>query len=154
MKIILAVLLGTLFIGPSEKTQPDKPATELVVIVNKDNPVEKLSVPEVRLYWMRRGIQKTWPTLKTTVLPVDRKGTCPEKSIFYKSIIKLSESETEAYFAAKQYQSAETPPVKLASDNEVIEYVADNKAGLGFVNLASLSDATKRSVKIVCTVSE
>jgi ABC-type phosphate transport system substrate-binding protein len=154
MKMILAVLLGTLLMSPPEKTVTVKPATELVVIVNNDNPIEKLSIPEVRLYWMRRGTQKMWPTLKTTVLPVDRKGACTEKTIFYKSIIKLSEAETESYFAAKQYQSAETPPIKLATDRDVIQYVADNKAGLGFVNLGSLSEAVKQSVKVVCTVSE
>ena len=153
MKMIIALLLGTWFINPTEKVLV-KPATELVIIVNKDNPIEKLSIPEVRLYWMRRGTQKMWPTLKTTVMPVDRKGACTEKAVFYKAIIKLSEAETESYFAAKQYQSAETPPVKLASDHDVIQYVADNKAGLGFVNLASLSEAQKQSVKIVCTVSE
>lgn len=152
--MILAVLLGTLFVGSTEQTPVAKPATELVVIVNKDNPIEKLSVPEVRLYWMRRGTQKTWPSLKTTVLPVDRKGSCLEKTIFYKAIIKLSEAETESYFAAKQYQSAETPPVKLASDQDVNQYVADNKAGLGFVNVSSLSEAAKQSIKVVCSVTE
>lgn len=153
MKVVIALLLGAFFVNPTVN-QSVKPATELVIIVNKDNPIEKLSIPEVRLYWMRRGTQKMWPTLKTSVLPADRKGSCKEKDIFYKAIIKLSVAETESYFAAKQYQSAETPPVKLATDNDVIQYVADNKAGLGFVNLASLTDAVKQSVKVVCTVSE
>jgi len=132
----------------------EKPAVQLAVIVNKDNPVEKLSVTEVRLLWMRRGSQKNWPALKSLVLPTDRKVACAEKSLFYKLVVKLSESETDSYFAAKQYQSAENPPLKFNSDKDIIQYVTDNKAALGYVNLASLKDDEKALIKIVCLVSE
>jgi ABC-type phosphate transport system substrate-binding protein len=132
----------------------ETPAMQVAIIVNKDNPIEKLSVTEVRLLWMRRGAQKNWPTLKTLVLPTDRKGSCAEKSLFYKSIVKLSESETDSYFAAKQYQAAETPPVKFNSDKDIIQYVIDNKAGLGYINIASLKDGEKDLVKMVCLVSD
>jgi ABC-type phosphate transport system substrate-binding protein len=132
----------------------ENPSMQLAVIIHKDNALEKLSITEARLYWMRRGTQKNWATLKVMVLPVDRKGACAEKALFYKHVIKLTEAQTDSYFAAKQYQGAENPPVKLNSDREVIQYVADNKAGIGYVNLASLKDDDKNLVKVVCVVSE
>jgi ABC-type phosphate transport system substrate-binding protein len=149
-KIILLLAFLALQISHGQKP----PALELSIIVHKDNPVEKTSITEVRNYWMRRGAQKAWPILKTTVLPVDRKSTTPEKAVFYKKVVALSEADVEAYFAAKQYQSAESPPVKTATDRDVIQYVSDNRGAIGFINSGSLTDADKQAVKVVCLVVE
>ena len=151
-KILSSLLLVAGLAVPLQSIE--NPSMQLAVIIHKDNALENLSITEARLYWMRRGTQKNWATLKVMVLPVDRKGACAEKSLFYKHVIKLTEAQTDSYFAAKQYQGAENPPVKLNSDREVIQYVADNKAGIGYVNLASLKDDDKNLVKVVCVVSE
>lgn len=155
MKKMIFVILACLWYLPAAVTQGQRPnAIELSVIVHKDNPIEKLSITEVRNYWMRRGAQKAWPALKTSVMPVDRKGASNEKGMFYKKVVGLAEADVEAYFAAKQYQSAESPPVKMGSDREVIEYVSANKGALGFVNSATLSAEDRQAVKVVCAVAD
>jgi ABC-type phosphate transport system substrate-binding protein len=156
MKKAVSFLILSLifFLSPNHTISKSPPALELAVIVHKDNPIEKLSITEVRLYWMKRGTQKSWPGLKTTVLPVDRKGNVAEKTLFYKHIIKLSEAEVDSYFAAKQYQNSEPPPVKLNSDNEVIEYVANNKGAIAFVKASLLTDEIRSRVKLVTSISE
>ncbi len=148
------VLITIFFLSTNHSISKSPAALELAIIINKDNPIEKLSITEVRLYWMKRGTQKSWPGLKTTVLPVDRKGNIAEKSLFYKLVVKLSEAEVDSYFAAKQYQNSESPPVKLNSDKEVIQYVADNKGAIGFVKTASLTDELRSQVKLVVSISE
>lgn len=140
--------LAAMAFAPTHSTQ----TLEVVVIVNGSNPTEKLFPTEVRNYWMRRGTFKSWSSLKTTVLPVDRKGKSPEKATFYSKIVALNEADVEAYFAAKQYQNAETPPVKFASDKDIISYVAENRGAIGFVNASSLTDETMPKVKVVCRV--
>ncbi|MBS1554662.1 MAG: hypothetical protein JSU09_07030 [Bacteroidetes bacterium] len=151
-KILFFIAFAISIAAPLQSIE--KPGVELAIIVNKDNTLDKLSITEARLYWMRRGAQKNWASLKTIVLPVDRKGASMEKAMFYKLVVKLSESETDSYFAAKQYQSAENPPVKFASDREIIQYVADNKAAIGYVNIASLKEEDRSQVKVVCVVAE
>jgi hypothetical protein len=66
----------------------------------------------------------------------------------------LSEAEVDSYFAAKQYQNSEPPPVKLNSDNEVIEYVANNKGAIAFVKASLLTDEIRSRVKLVTSISE
>jgi ABC-type phosphate transport system substrate-binding protein len=155
MKTVTTLIVAITLMSMSERSELSPlQGPELAIIVNKDNPIEKLSVPEVRLYWMRRGTQKNWSTLKTMVLPTDRKTSCAEKTAFYKSIIKISEAETDAYFSAKQYQGGENPPVKFATDREIIQYVTENKAALGFVNVASLTNDNKAGIKVVCSVAQ
>lgn len=148
------VLSAIFFLFTNQTVSKSPAALELAIIVHKDNPIEKLSITEVRLYWMKRGTQKSWPGLKTTVLPVDRKGNIAEKSLFYKLVVKLSEAEVDSYFAAKQYQNSESPPVKLNSDKEVIQYVAENKGAIGFVKTASLTDELRSQVKLVTSLTE
>lgn len=126
--------------------------TEIVVIVNSANPADKLSATEIRNYWMRKGVQKTWPSLKTDVKPVDRKNKSAEKTLFYNKLIGLSEVDVDSYFAAKQYQNAENPPVKFTTDEEIINYVSENRGAIGFINKASLAEG--KNVKVVFSIAD
>lgn len=150
MKILAIALVG-MFSLISGGTPPPA-TTEIAIIVNSENPVDKLSITEARNYWMRKGAQKIWPGLKLSVLPVDRKNACDEKTIFYTKLVGLAEADVESYFAAKQYQNAEKPPVKFSTDSDIINYVAENKAALGFVATQSVKGDVK--VKVVLTVAQ
>ena len=154
-KTISFLVINTILLLSVNNSISMSPAElELAIIVNKDNPIEKLSITEARLYWMKRGAQKAWPGLKTNVLSVDRKGTSAEKTLFYKVLVKLTEAEADSYFAAKQYQSNEASPVKLNSDKDVIQYVADNKGAIAFVKASSLTGEALSQVKVVTTIKE
>lgn len=155
MKKIVVLILIALFIPSTNYSGSEIPLElDVAIIVNNNNPVEKLSVTEVRLFWMKRGTQKVWPGLKTNVLPVDRKGSSPEKTLFYKIVVKLTEAEVDSYFAAKQYQSNEAPPVKLNSDKEVLQYVTDNKGAIGFVKASSLTSEWISGVKVITPIKD
>jgi hypothetical protein len=125
------------------------PAEEKIdVIVNSQNVVTQLSISEVRIYWMRRP-KKRWEGSDKNIKPVDFKGDTPAKKQFYKIILKLSESDVENYFTAKQYQSGELPPAKLDSDKDVIGYVGSEIGSIGFVRHNTLSEEDLKKVKVV-----
>jgi ABC-type phosphate transport system substrate-binding protein len=126
---------------------------ELAIIINNGNPTDKLDPAEVKDYWLKRGMKKKWKT-STVVLPVDRKVKCPEKELFYSKILRLSVDDVESYFAAKQYQGAENPPEKLATDKEIIAYVSEHPGAIGFVNKSSISDDVKGGIKIACVIAQ
>jgi ABC-type phosphate transport system substrate-binding protein len=127
---------------------------ELAIILNKDNPTEKLNPAEVKDYWLRRGAKKKWKTSSALVMPLDRKAKCPEKELFYSKVLTLGFEDVEAYFAAKQYQSAEAPPEKLATDKDVIDYVSSHPGAIGFVNKNSLVGDLGTAVKTVCVIAQ
>lgn len=128
------------------------PATpEISVIVNKENTLSKLSAGEVKLYWLRK-IKKRWPDMNKNIKPVDRKTSCSEQETFYTKVLGMSASDVETYFTQKQYESAEKPQDKFASDNAIIDFVAEEAGAIGFVNTASLSADAKAKVKVVLII--
>lgn len=143
----LIVLIPVLFIVLTAFA----PSTELAIIVNKENTVEKLTVGEVKLYWLRK-IKKRWPDLNKNIKPVDRKGGNPEQDAFYAKVLGMSAADVETYFSQRQYEAAEKPQDKFSSDAAIIDFVAEEAGAIGFVNSASLSGEAKAKVKVVLLV--
>lgn len=123
----------------------------LVIIVHKDNPVESLSLSEVKLYWLRK-VKKRWPTINKNIRPVDTKSKSLEQQAFYKKVLNMSATDVEAYFNLKQYESAEKPQDKFGNERDIIEFVAEQEGAIGFVNSNSLSADMKSKVKIVAKI--
>lgn len=143
---ILAVLLSCITL-----TAFAPAGTELAIIINKENPVEKLTAGEVKLYWLRK-IKKRWPELNKNIKPVDRKTKSAEQDAFYSKVLGMSAADVETYFNAKQYESGEKPQDKLGSDADIINFVGEEAGAIGFVNAASLTPEAKAKVKVVLVV--
>ncbi|MCE2997423.1 MAG: hypothetical protein ACK5RG_10195 [Cyclobacteriaceae bacterium] len=123
----------------------------IAVIVNNDNPAEKLTAGEAKLYWLRK-IKKRWPETNKNILPVDRKAKCAERDAFYAKVLNMNADDVESYFSNRQYQNAEKPQDKFASDSEIIEFVSKEIGAIGFVSQSALSGDAKSKVKVVLTI--
>ncbi len=123
----------------------------IAIIVNNDNPAEKLTAGEAKLYWLRK-IKKRWPETNKNILPVDRKAKCAERDAFYAKILNMSADDVESYFSNRQYQNAEKPQDKFTSDSEIIEFVSKEIGAIGFVSQSALSGDAKSKVKVVLTI--
>ncbi len=126
-------------------------ASEIAIIVNNENTVDQLTIGEAKLYWLRK-IKKRWPDINKNIKPADRKAKCGEQDAFYGTVLGMSASDVETYFTQKQYENAEKPQDKFASDESVIDFVAGEAGAIGFVNVSSLTAAAKSKVKIVLIV--
>ena len=124
---------------------------ELAIIVNKENPTDKLTAGEVKLYWLRK-IRKRWPDLNKNIKPVDRTAKNPEQDAFYEKVLGMSAADVETYFNARQYESGEKPQDKFPSDAAVIDFVVAEAGALAFVNVRSLTEEMKSKIKIVLVV--
>jgi ABC-type phosphate transport system substrate-binding protein len=148
MKNILAILLFISIIFSSWKPV----ATEIAIIVNKDNTVEQLTASEVKLYWLRK-IKKRWPGINKNIKPADRKAKCPEQETFYTKVLNMTATDVETYFTQKQYESADKPQDKFPNDEAIISFVGGEPGAIGFVSTASLNASpNKSSVKVVLIV--
>lgn len=125
--------------------------TDIAIIVNKENTVDKLSSGEVKLYWLRK-IKKRWPDLNKNIKPADRKSKNSDQDTFYSKVLGMTASDVETYFTQKQYESGEKPQDKFASDAAMIDFVSEEAGAIGFVNTASLSPEAKAKVKVVLVI--
>lgn len=142
----LFILLSTGFLLNSSIPK-EMQASEIVVVLNPNNPVTSMTAGEVKLIWLRK-IKKRWPQLKKNIKPVDRSHSCTERDLFYNKILDMSADEVETYFIQKQYQNAEKPPEKFSSEKEVIDFVSNEPGAIGFVSSA-VAHASKDRVRIV-----
>ena len=143
--IILSISISSFSIAPPPVDG------RIAVIINNDNPVEKLTAGEAKLYWLRK-IKKRWPETNKNILPVDRKAKCAERDAFYAKVLNMNADDVESYFSNRQYQNAEKPQDKFASDSDIIEFVSKEVGAIGFVSQSALSGDAKSKVKVVLTI--
>jgi ABC-type phosphate transport system substrate-binding protein len=131
---------------------PDAPKVEIAIIINAANPVNKMGADFVKNYWLRRFV-KRWKETNKGVLPVDHKTKSPEQDLFYNVVLGLPSDAVESYLSARQYQSGDKPPEKLATDADIINYVGNEIGAIGYVSAASVSENDK-NVKVILLVSK
>lgn len=150
INIITLLLLATFLV--SFAPHPAMQSTEIAIIINAENPSDKMGAEFVRNYWLRRFV-KRWKETNKSILPVDRKDKCDEQELFYNKVLGLPSSAVEAYLAARQYQNNDAPPKKLATDAEIINYVGHEPGAIGYVNASSVKEGDK-SIKVILLVSK
>jgi len=145
--VVLSIICLTASFLLSFDFEADVAAERIVIIVHKDNPVTLLTASEVKLYYLRR-IKKRWPDIDKNIRPADRKKKCDERDAFY-SILGLSETQIEQYFVNKQLQNAERPPDKLATESEMITFVAEEIGAIGYMKASSVTPEVLAKVRVV-----
>ena len=149
---ILAVAMG---IGWMAEVSPVEAAGEpIVVIVNNANPVESLSLGELKKLFL--GDRSRWDTGKA-VAPVMLGPGAPERTVFLKIVCGMNDADLGKYFlqAAFTGKSA-TPPKEVGSAAAVKSFVASSPGGIGFVKASDLpaGDTTVKPVKVETAASD
>lgn len=122
----------------------------IVVIVNAANPVENLTVGELKKLFM--SDRSKWDTGKS-VAPVMVVAGAPERTAFLKAVCGMSDADFSKYFmqAAFAGKSA-TPPKEVGSAAAVKAFVGGSPGGIGFVKAGDFhgdgSDGSVKAVKI------
>ncbi|MFQ5580931.1 MAG: hypothetical protein ACE5FZ_09990 [Nitrospiria bacterium] len=123
-------------------------AGDLVIIVNAGNPVSELSPLEIKNYLLKKSL--SWPNGKK-VKSVDRKGSPPERKVYLKDVVNMSNDQLDKYWVSARYKKGVPLPPKLSGDQQIIEYVQSFGGAISYVNSSSISEAQKASIKIVGT---
>lgn len=76
---------------------------------------------------------------------INLKAGTPSRDAFESAALNKSASQIKAYWSKRVFSGKGKPPKELASDAEVLAYIAANKSAIGYID-ASLVDA---SVKVV-----
>jgi ABC-type phosphate transport system substrate-binding protein len=122
----------------------------IVVIVNAANPVDNLSIGELKKLFL--SDRSRWDTGKA-VAPVMVTAGAPERTAFLKIVCGMSDGDFNKYFlqAAFTGKSA-TPPKEVSSSGAVKSFVASSPGAIGFVKALDFhgdgSDGGIKAVKV------
>ncbi len=121
-------------------------AEEIAVIVNKANPISKLSMEDVKKFYVND--QLTWADGKTVSL-FDLPTADPSRQKFSSVVIgKDAEKVAEEWASKKITNTAKNPPITVKSEILVQDRVSKEATGIGYV---PKSKVTSDAVKIVAT---
>ena len=145
-KRIALTLLLPVIILMSFNTRPDD---NLVIIVSSKNPIGTLTPSQAKDIYLRKA-SKRWKEMNVNIIPLDVRGESESKNTFLSKVLQMSKVEMYRYFAEREYQNQEQPPIRLYSDTDIIKFVQENSSAIGYVMNSSIADAT--GVKIICSV--
>jgi ABC-type phosphate transport system substrate-binding protein len=119
----------------------------IVVIVNVSNPVQNLSMSELKKLFM--SDRSKWDTGKA-VAPVMVAAGAPERTAFLKIVCGLNDADFAKYFVQAAFTGKDaTPPKEVGSAQAVKGVVTNSPGAIGFVKAGDFnSDSTIKAVKI------
>jgi hypothetical protein len=127
--------------APSAAPVQGPDATPLVFVVNRKNPVETLSMPEVRM--MLLGERAHWPD-GTRVTVVMREPKEPERDAILRLVCKLDDRDyTRAVLRAVFTGELRSAPKLLDTPAGVIRFVFNVPGAIGYVRASEVDDSVK-----------
>lgn len=125
MLAIILMLVGVTFAVPV--------SAQIAVIVNPANSVALTSDELTRLFTGR----------SSALTAVNLAESSPLRSEFDEKGVGRSSAQLKAHWSKLMFTGKGTPPTELATEAEVLAYVAQNPNAIGYVNAASVTAAVK-----------
>ena len=113
----------------------------LAIIVNRSNPVESLSLGELRKVFM--GDQTHWSNGRRITVLMLEPGK-PERQAALSQIYKMDEKDFNDYFLHSMFTGeVRTAPKAMASGAEVVKFVFNVPGAIGYVRVAEADNSVK-----------
>jgi ABC-type phosphate transport system substrate-binding protein len=120
----------------TSKPQPGK----LVVVVSKENPVDSLSMDELRRIFLRQVTN--WKDGEA-VSVFERPSDSPIGREFSQRVLKKTAEELKTYWMELQVTRGMKPPKVLRSANMVKEYLQRVRGGIGYIHENEVDESVK-----------
>lgn len=115
-------------------------AEEFVVIVNKSNPVGRLSNQDAKRIFL--GKRRTWPN-RTTITVITQEGTAVHKA-FLRTVIGNTPKQYSTYWKQAIFTGTGTAPKSFKTDAEVKAFVSSNVNAIGYIGWRSPVSSVKK----------
>ena len=137
MKRIAFILLLTLLSpGMARAGEP----TSLVVVVNPQSGVDKLSRDEIIDIFL--GRYRKLPSGKMA-LPIDVSEANAERAMFYQLLVKKSSAEMSSYWARLVFSGQTSPPFQVPDTKTALELVQSSPNAIAYVDRSAVSASVK-----------
>lgn len=116
----------------------------IVFIVNKDNPVEKISQQALRDYYYKR--QREWPN-GISVRFIESAARSSTRKEFVSKYLNSTPNDVDLHWVGEKLYSGDSAPIQESSDAMIISFVSAFKGAIGYV--ADEAAAKTKSVKVI-----
>jgi ABC-type phosphate transport system substrate-binding protein len=138
--LVLAITAITLTIRPVRAA-----GNSIVVIVNASNPVDNLTVGELKQFFL--SDHSKWGTGRPVATVIVTAGA-PERTAFLKIVCGMNNADFNKYFLQASFTGKyATPPKEVSTAQGVQNVVANSPGAIGFVKAADFTGAAE--VKVV-----
>jgi ABC-type phosphate transport system substrate-binding protein len=137
MKYIV-FLIVLLMLSPGTALASD--ASAIVVIVNPNSGVDKLSKDEVIDIFL--GRYRKLPSGRVA-LPIDIAEAAAERARFYQLLVKKTSTEMSSYWARLVFSGQTSPPFQVPDAQTAIELVQSSPNAIAYVDRASVTTNVK-----------
>ncbi len=135
----LAIVLTMLFAGAILSHSQNSPRA-LVVIVNKNNPVNDLSANELRRIFL--GERKFWTGSRKIIVLMRNDGSVERQKAL--RFLQMSELNYKKHWLQKiNSGDADAAPVALPANGTAVSLVSGSDNAIAFIPLADLKDSVK-----------
>jgi ABC-type phosphate transport system substrate-binding protein len=134
--------LAGVLIAAATLARADEP---LVVIVNPDSGVTRMTREEAAKIFL--GNQK-FLAAGLMALPVEPVNPEGNRAQFYQRLVNMSLPQVRTYWTKLFFSGCAQPPHQAKDSDEVLEFVATGKGGVGFIEQSKLN----RRVRAVLTL--
>ncbi|KIN12604.1 hypothetical protein SU60_01940 [Vibrio mytili] len=110
---------------------------DLLVIVNKDNPIDQLTKHQVVDLFM--GRTPYFPT-GGAVMKLDAPSSSDVRREFYQSLVSMSLSEVNAYWARLMFSGRATPPMQVPQEQDIVQLVSGNANAIAYIPKTSIGE--------------
>jgi hypothetical protein len=131
---VVTIFLLTLFLVPAKAQEP------LVVVVNKDNPVEQLSRSELIDLFMGKYV--AFPN-DVKAIPVELNGDHKIKVEFYQNLVGMPLSRVNAYWSRLRFTGRKRSAVFKPNEKDLIAFIIANEWAIGYVPQSLITDDLK-----------
>lgn len=139
MRVASFFVLGLLFLPQGGASQD----ADVKVVVSPESPVKSLAKRDVARMFLKRTT--SWPD-GTAVVPVDQSSRSTVRVAFTREILKTEGFEKmsaiENYWQQQIFSGRGSPPAIMATDAEVVAFVAANPGAIGYVSGTAEVSAT------------
>ena len=137
-----ALLLYLVTGGPPIASQrPLRLAGAMAIVVHRSNPVEELSLAELRSLFL--GERQRWPNGRRITLVLQEPGQ-PEGEAALKLIYRMSEAELNHHFLRAVYRGQVLgAPKRLSSADRVVRFVFNVPGAIGCVPVQAVDGSVK-----------
>jgi len=145
LKRRVAVLLLALTLAPAPRLLRAEESAHFVVVVSASNDVSEMSQDLVARIFMRKV--RAWRGGRPT-MPVDLSLASPLRWSFSRKVLGLSVGEVRDYWMKETLSGGEVAPPIRPSEQEVLEFLKGEPAGIGYVSADTKLPVELKVVKV------
>jgi len=116
------------------------PAASFLVVVNEANPISSLSQEELSDLFLKKSSR--WGD-GSLVVPVDQGEDSQVRERFNREVHRKSAAGVRAYWQQRIFSGRDIPPPEKRGDAEVIAFVRNNPAAIGYISAAASTSGVK-----------